>query len=110
MDSGKRKTRKYSFKDRKIDELISLIPEIECYAYFRKKYGSIIPVMKLKMKEGILSTLVQFYDPMYHCFTFPDYQLIPTLEEYSIYWIYLLPIVFLLLVWRVSRNHMRLLL
>ena len=38
--------------------------------------------MKLKMKEGILSTLVQFYDPMYHCFTFPDYQLMPALEEY----------------------------
>ena len=39
--------------------------------------------MKLRMKEDILSTLVQFYDPMYHCFTFSDYQLIPTLEEYS---------------------------
>ena len=39
--------------------------------------------MKLKMKEGILSTLVQFYNLMYHCFTFPDYQLMPTLEEYS---------------------------
>ena len=39
--------------------------------------------MKLWMKEGILSTLVQIYDPMYHCFTFPDYQLMPTLEEYS---------------------------
>ena len=83
MDSGKRKIGKYSFKDPKIDELVSLIPEIECPADFRKKYGSIIPLMKLKMKEGFLSTLVQLYDPVYHCFTFPDYQLIPTLEEYS---------------------------
>ena len=73
MDSGKVKTRKYSFKDPKIDELISLIPEIECSVDFRKKYGSIIPFMKLRMKEGILSTLVQFYDSMYRCFTFPDY-------------------------------------
>ena len=39
--------------------------------------------MKLRMKEGILSTLVQFYDLMYQCFTFHDYQLMPTLEEYS---------------------------
>jgi len=31
----------------------------------------------------VLKTLVQFYDPRYHCFTFPDYQLVPTLEEYS---------------------------
>ena len=43
----------------------------------------IIPLMKLKMKEGILSTLVQFYDAVYRCFTFLDYQLMPTLEEYS---------------------------
>ena len=83
MDSGKRKTRKYSFKDPKIDELISLILEIECSAYFQKKYASIIPLMKLRMKEGILLNLVQFYDPMYHYFTFPDYKLMPTLEEYS---------------------------
>ena len=79
MDSRKRNTGKYSFKDPKIDELISLIPEIECPTDFRKKYGSIIPLMKLRMKEGILSTLVQLYDLMYQCFTFPDYQLIPTL-------------------------------
>ncbi|XP_058733117.1 uncharacterized protein LOC131604709 [Vicia villosa] len=35
------------------------------------------------MEEGTLSTLIQFYDPLYHCFTFPEYQLLPTLEEYS---------------------------
>ena len=66
MDSGKRKTGKYSFKDPKIDELISLIPEIECSADFQKKFGSIIPLMKLKMKEGILSTLDQ---SMIRCIT-----------------------------------------
>ena len=55
MDFGKRKTEKYSFKDTKIDEWISLTPEIECSADFRKKYGSIIPLMKLRMKEGLLS-------------------------------------------------------
>ena len=38
--------------------------------------------MKLRMKESILSTLVQFYDPLYHCFTFQDYHLVPTLEEF----------------------------
>ena len=80
MDYGKRKTGKYIFKDLKIDELISLIPEIECPADFQKKYGSIIPLMKLRMNEGILSTLVQFYDSVYHFYSFPDYQLMPTLE------------------------------
>jgi hypothetical protein len=28
-------------------------------------------------------TLVQFYDREYRCFTFPDFQLVPTLEAYS---------------------------
>ena len=30
-----------------------------------------------------MSVLVQFYDPLYHCFTFQDYQLVPTLEDFS---------------------------
>ena len=37
------------------------------------------------MEDGVLNTLVQFYDHLHHCFTYPDYQLVPTLEEYS-YW------------------------
>ncbi|XP_058764836.1 uncharacterized protein LOC131638300 [Vicia villosa] len=35
------------------------------------------------MEEGFLSTFIHFYDSSYHCFTFPDYQLLPILEEYS---------------------------
>ena len=35
------------------------------------------------MDEQMISVLVQFFDPLYHCFTFPDYQLVPTLEEFS---------------------------
>ena len=27
--------------------------------------------------------LFQFFDPKQHCFTFPDYQLVPTMEEFS---------------------------
>ena len=83
IDYGKIKTKKYSFKDPKIDELMSLIPEIESSTDFQRKYGSIISLMKLRMKEGILSTLVQLYGLMYRCFIFPDYQLMPILEEYS---------------------------
>ena len=79
----KRNTREYSFKVPKIDELMSVIPEIESPTDFQRKYGSIISLMKLRMKEGILPTLVQFYDLMYQCFIFHDYQLMPTLEEYS---------------------------
>ena len=31
-----------------------------------------------------MCVLFQFFDPVHHCFTFPDYQLVPTLEEFSL--------------------------
>ena len=31
----------------------------------------------------MLKVVFQFFDPVHHCFTFPDYQLVPTLEEFS---------------------------
>ena len=31
----------------------------------------------------MLKVLFQFFDPLHHCFTFPDYQLMPTMEEFS---------------------------
>ncbi|CAI8619292.1 unnamed protein product [Vicia faba] len=31
----------------------------------------------------MMSVLFQFFDPLHHCFTFPDYLLVPTLEEFS---------------------------
>ena len=30
-----------------------------------------------------MSVLFQFFDQNHHCFTFPDYQLVPTMEEFS---------------------------
>ena len=30
-----------------------------------------------------MSVLTQFYNPLYNCFTFQDFQLVPTLEEFS---------------------------
>ena len=31
----------------------------------------------------MLKVLFRFFDPLHHCFIFPDYQLVPTLEEVS---------------------------
>ena len=58
MDLGRRKTRKYSFKDPMIEELMSVILEIKSSTDFWKKYGAVVPLMKLKVKECIISTLV----------------------------------------------------
>lgn len=50
---------------------------------FNKRYGHLLSLLKINMAYGLLSTLIQFYDPVYHYLTFPDYKLMPTLEEYS---------------------------
>jgi hypothetical protein len=64
----------------KLRELGSLVTSPED---FHKNYGRLLGLLNVKVEKGCLETLIQFYDPLYHCFTFPDYQLVPTLEEYS---------------------------
>ncbi|XP_045831213.1 uncharacterized protein LOC123922549 [Trifolium pratense] len=86
MDLKKRNTKKYSFKEpdlSRLRELGALVPFPED---FQKRYGKLLSILNTNVEEGILNTLIQFYDPIYHCFTFVDYQLVPTLEEYS-YWV-----------------------
>ncbi|KAI5389715.1 hypothetical protein KIW84_075130 [Lathyrus oleraceus] len=48
---------------------------------FKQRHGKLLSVLSTDVVEGLLSVLVQFYDPLYRCFTFTDYQLVPTLEE-----------------------------
>ncbi|KEH17056.1 hypothetical protein MTR_0048s0010 [Medicago truncatula] len=54
--------------------------------HFQDRYGNLLNILKTKVDVMLLNTLVQFYDPIYHGFTFPDFQLFPTLEEYS-HWV-----------------------
>ncbi|XP_058764548.1 uncharacterized protein LOC131638006 [Vicia villosa] len=50
---------------------------------FRKTYGHILHMLTSQVDEWALYTLLQFYDYELRCFTFRDYQLAPTLEEYA---------------------------
>ncbi|XP_058782605.1 uncharacterized protein LOC131657137 [Vicia villosa] len=50
---------------------------------FRKTYGHILHMLTSRVDGWALYTLLQFYDPELRCFTFLDYQLAPTLEEYA---------------------------
>ena len=50
---------------------------------FKQRHGKLLSILSADVVEGILTMLVQFYDPLYHCFTFHAYQLVPTLEEYA---------------------------
>ena len=42
-----------------------------------------LSLVAIGFDEGLMSVLFQFLDPKHHCFTFPDYQLVATLEEFS---------------------------
>jgi hypothetical protein len=86
MDLKGRNTKKYSFKSPDLSRLRRLGSLVPYPKDFRKRYGKLLSILKTDVENGALNTLVQFYDPLYHCFMFPDYQLVPTLEEYS-YWV-----------------------
>ena len=63
-----------------LKELIAKMPDTTS---FLRRHGYLLSLVTSKLDEQMMSVLVQFYDPLYHCFTFQDYQLVPTLEEFS---------------------------
>ena len=83
MDYGQRNTKKYSFRCPDLKELRKLTSFVLDPLDFKQCHGKILSILFAGVVEGLLSVLVQFYDPIYRCFTFPDYQLVPTLEEFS---------------------------
>ena len=50
---------------------------------FNCRYGDTLELTKVDAQLDVISALVQFYDPPLRCFTFQDFQLAPTLEEFD---------------------------
>ena len=63
-----------------LKELTSRIPES---SPFSERHGRLLILVNTSIEEDMVEVLFQFFDPLHHCFTFPDYQLVPTLEEFS---------------------------
>ncbi|KEH33018.1 transmembrane protein, putative [Medicago truncatula] len=78
-----RSLRQYSFRKPDLLSLRKLGKKVLCTDDFFEQHGNLLGVVKTDIDEGLLNAFVQFYDPGYHCFTFQDYQILPTLEEYS---------------------------
>ena len=82
MDFTRRKTIRIKFVEipPKLKELVLRVPES---SPFNKIFGHLLSLVTTGFDEGLMSVLFQFFDPKHHCFTFPDYQLVPMLEEFS---------------------------
>ena len=63
-----------------LKKLASRVPE---NSSFTKRHGRILNLVTSSFDEDMMKVLFQFFDPLHHCFTFPDYQPVPTLEEFS---------------------------
>ena len=83
MERQKRNTKKYSFRQPDLKELRNLTSYVLDPLGFKARFGKLLPLLTTQVDEGLMSVLVKFYDPLYRCFTFPDFQLLPMLEEYA---------------------------
>ncbi|RDY03891.1 hypothetical protein CR513_12469, partial [Mucuna pruriens] len=50
---------------------------------FEGRYGNYLSLLEVEVQPNALIALTQYYDPPLRCFTFNDFQLAPTLEEYE---------------------------
>ena len=78
----------YRFPEVNMSSLLQLYERstINNNVKFKEDFGRIAGFLKAPMnehQEKVVHTLLQFYDPPLRCFTFPDYQMAPTLEEFS---------------------------
>ena len=82
MDSIRRKTIQVNLVriPPQLKELASRVPK---NSPFTKRHGRLLNLVTSSLDEDIMKVLCQFFDPLHHCFTFPDYQLVPTMEEFS---------------------------
>ncbi|AES76220.2 hypothetical protein MTR_6g073790 [Medicago truncatula] len=83
LGKGMKKTKSYKFKEVDLVGLRELALKVKNQTGFRFRYGGLLPILRTNVEEKLVHTLVQFYDPSFRCFTFPDFQLVPTLEAYS---------------------------
>ena len=82
MNLGRRKTIRINFTEipPKLKELVLKVPEDSS---FNKRHGHFLSLVTTGFDDVLMSVLFQFFDLEHHCFTFPDYQMVPTLEEFS---------------------------
>jgi hypothetical protein len=76
----------FNFKVPKVEGLLALEKSLTAISRpnFETNYGSILNLLHVNVDTTALTTLAQFFDSPLRCFTFQDFQLLPTLEEFEI--------------------------
>lgn len=85
MISKRKSTFLFMYKNPKIkslEKLVSNLTEIK-HGDFKKDHGRILELLSEEVGFGAITTLAQYYDPLLCCFTFSNFQLDPTLEEFE---------------------------
>ncbi|XP_050908929.1 uncharacterized protein LOC127122671 [Lathyrus oleraceus] len=85
MESNKRNIYSFKFKDPDLRSLRHLVSQMHpvYIINFGKNYGNLLSILNQRVDHTALVTLAQFYDLPLRCFTFQDFQLAPTLEEFE---------------------------
>ena len=65
-----------------IKELGRLMGPLQMQA-FRKAYGKILDLTIAEISTEAITSLTQYYDQPLRCFTFGDFQMVPTIEEFE---------------------------
>ncbi|KAI5433216.1 hypothetical protein KIW84_020481 [Lathyrus oleraceus] len=85
MESSKRNIYSFKFKDPDLKNLRNLVSQMHpvYIINFGKNHGNLLSILNQQVDHTALITLAQFYDLPLRCFTFQDFQLAPTLEEFE---------------------------
>lgn len=80
----RKNTFSFRYKEPRLDSFKSMSSKIapvkfKCYA----TYGDILDMVNESVDYMALTTLAQYHDVPMCCFTFPDFQMAPTLEEFE---------------------------
>ncbi|KAJ1413028.1 hypothetical protein SESBI_19958 [Sesbania bispinosa] len=66
----------------RVNAICRKVPKQIC-ADFERKYGQILDLLFISVKEPVLSALAQFWNSDLRCFELPQLDLVPTIEEYQ---------------------------
>ena len=85
MDSSRKNNPHINFKIPNIQILLRLRGKVKHAQLnnFHTRYGWILELLDVDVDHNALKALVKFFDPSLRCFTFQDFQMVPTIEEFE---------------------------